>query len=96
VDEVSSSALPPDAALDAAWDEEWRENIFQSALARVRQRVNPKHYQVFDYCVLQNMRPVQVAKMLGLNAAQDYLARHRVGAAIKRAAAEVEAESKRV
>ena len=62
------------------------------ALARVRQEANPKQYQVFDYCVLQGMRASEVASMLGLSTAQVYLAKHRVSAAVKRAAREVEAE----
>ena len=82
----------PDAQMDAVWNREWQENLFQAALARVRQKANPKSYQVFDYCVLQAMPSGQVAKMLGLNAAQVYLARHRVSAAVKRAAKELEAE----
>ena len=91
---MAAPTLAPDAQIDAAWEEEWRENIYQSALAQVRQRVNPKHYQVFDYCVLQNVRTPEVARMLGLNAAQVYLARHRVSVAVKRAAAVIEAELK--
>ena len=90
---LPSPVLAPDAHFDAAWEEEWRENIFQAALTRVRSRVNPKSYQVFDYCVLQNLRAPVVAKMLGLNIAQVYLARHRVSQAVKRAAAELEAEA---
>jgi RNA polymerase sigma factor (sigma-70 family) len=89
----SDTAPSPDALIDAAWEQEWRENIFHAALARVRQRVNAKQFQVFDCCVLQNLPPRQVAQMLGLNAAQVYLAKHRVSAAVKRAAAEVEAEN---
>jgi RNA polymerase sigma factor (sigma-70 family) len=90
------SAESPDVLIDAAWEEEWQENVFQAALARVRERVKPKHFQVFDYCVLRNVRASEVARMLGLNAAQVYLARHRVSAAVKRAAAEIEAELKGV
>ena len=82
----------PDAQIDAAWEHEWRENLFHAALARVRQRANPKHYQVFDYCVLQELPAPEVARMLGLNAAQVYLARHRMSAAVKRAVKELEAE----
>jgi len=82
----------PDAQIDAAWEQEWQENLFQAALARVRQNVNPKSYQVFDYCVLQELPASQVAKMLGLNAAQVYLAKHRVSAAVKRAVKELEVE----
>ena len=95
VEAIPAMALSPDAQIDAAWEEEWRENVFQAALARVRQRVQPKHYQAFDYCVLQNLRAPAVAKMLGLNVAQVYLARHRVSQAVKRAAAEIEEELKR-
>lgn len=89
---VAGSAPAPDAQIDAAWEQEWRENVFQGALARVRRQANPKSYQVFDYCVLQDLPARQVAKMLGLNAAQVYLAKHRVSAAVKRAAKEFEAE----
>jgi RNA polymerase sigma-70 factor (ECF subfamily) len=78
--------------VDESWDAEWQENLFQAALARVRQRANPKQYQVFDYCVLQNLSASEVARMLGLNAAQVYLAKHRISAAIKRAVAEIRAE----
>ena len=92
---VPATALSPDAQIEAAWKEEWRANVLQAALARVRQRVQPKHYQAFDYCVLQNLRAPAVAKMLGLNVAQVYLARHRVSQAVKRAAAEIEEELKR-
>lgn len=89
---LPSSFVTPDVQIDAAWDEEWRANLFQAALARVRQRVNPKQYQVFDYCVLQDVRPSEAARMLGLNAAQVYLAKHRVSLAVKRAVGELEAE----
>jgi len=87
-----ADALPPDAAIEAAWEEEWRDNVYRAALARVRQKVKPKHFQVFDGCVLQGLPSAEVAQMLGMNAAQVYLARHRVTQAIKRAAAEVEEE----
>jgi RNA polymerase sigma factor (sigma-70 family) len=89
---VPTGTPAPDAHIDAEWEQEWRDNIFQMALARVRQQANPKNYQVFDCCVLQNMRASEVASMLGLTAAQVYLAKHRISAAVKRAAKEVEAE----
>ena len=82
----------PDVAFATAWEEEWRENIYQAALARVRRSVNPKHFQVFDGCVCQGLPAAEVARMLGLNAAQVYLARHRVSKAVKRAVAQIETE----
>lgn len=89
---MPANVLSPDGALQAAWEEEWQKNIFQAALARVRQQVNPKHFQVFDYCLLQNMRASEVARRLGLTSAQVYLNKHRMMLAVKRAVKEVEAE----
>lgn len=82
----------PDVQIEGDWEHEWRENIFQMALERVKQNANPKHYQAFDCCVLRGMRAAEVATMLGLNSAQVYLAKHRISAAVKRAAKDIEAE----
>lgn len=82
----------PDAQFDAVWEQEWRENLLRSALERLSQRVNPKHYQVFEHCVLQKLPVSAVARMLNLNAAQVYLAKHRMSLAVKRTMAEIEAE----
>jgi RNA polymerase sigma factor (sigma-70 family) len=72
-------------AIEAVWNEEWEKSIFAAALACVRAEVNPRHFQVFDYCVLKQWPASKVATTLGLNAAQVYLAKHRVGQAMKRA-----------
>src|SRR6185436_14982189 len=73
------------SAIDAAWDEEWEKSTFDAALAQVRAAINPRHFQVFDYCVLKEWPASKVAATLGLNAAQVYLAKHRVAQAMKRA-----------
>jgi RNA polymerase sigma factor (sigma-70 family) len=93
--EAASPELPPDAQIDEVWESEWRQNLFETALAQLRPRVNPKHYQVFDYCVLQNLAAPKVAKMLGMNSAQVYLAKHRMTLLVKRAVAKLEAEADR-
>ncbi len=72
------------SAIDAAWNEEWEKATFDAALARVRAEINPRHFQVFDYCVLKEWPASKVAATLGLNAAQVYLAKHRVAQAMKR------------
>jgi RNA polymerase sigma-70 factor (ECF subfamily) len=73
------------SAIDAAWDEEWEKSTFDAALAQVRAAINPRHFQVFDYCVLKEWPASKVAATLGLNTAQVYLAKHRVAQAMKRA-----------
>ena len=95
VENLPAPGLPPDAQLEAAWEEEWQENFFQAALTQVRQQTKPKHYQVFDCCVLQGVKPAAAARMLGLSAAQVYLANHRISSMVKRIARELEAEAVR-
>ena len=73
------------SAIEAAWDEEWEKSMFDAALDRVRAESNPKHFQVFDYCVLKKWPVSKVAETLCLNAAQVYLAKHRIAQAMKRA-----------
>jgi len=73
------------SAIETAWNEEWERSTFDAALAEVRAASNPRHFQVFDYCVLKQWPASKVATTLGLNAAQVYLAKHRVAQAMKRA-----------
>lgn len=79
-------------AIEAAWNEEWEKATFDAALARVRAESNPQHFQVFDYCVLKEWPAAKVAATLGLNAAQVYLAKHRVAQAMKRAVRRINEE----
>lgn len=76
----------PDTAetFETIWDEEWKNNLMQAALARVKTRVSPKQYQIFDYNVLRGMSPSEVHKKLNVSIAQVYLAKHRVGGVLKK------------
>src|SRR5262245_4712396 len=93
---LDASPLPDgesvERRIDEMWDLEWERSVLDAAIARVRTEVNPKHFQVFDYCVLKEWPVAKVARTLGINAAQVYLARHRVSAAVKRAARTIESE----
>ena len=78
--------------LSDAWDQEWERSVLDAAIAQVRAQVNPKHFQVFDYCVIKEWPVAKVASTLEMNAAQVYLARHRVSQAVKRAARRINGE----
>src|SRR5215472_13085273 len=43
---------PTGGDFDQAYEEEWRKNLWQAALERVRRRVSPKQFQIFDLYVL--------------------------------------------
>lgn len=82
-------------AIEAVWNEEWEKTTFDAALAEVRAVSNPQHFQVFDYCVLKEWPASKVAATLNLNAAQVYLAKHRVAQAMKRAVRRINEERSR-
>jgi RNA polymerase sigma-70 factor (ECF subfamily) len=91
-DDADAIVLQDGVSLSDAWDQEWERSVLDAAIAYVRASANPKHFQVFDYCVLKEWPVAKVATTLGMNAAQVYLARHRVSAAVKRAARKIEGE----
>ena len=70
--------------LDALWEREWQENLFAAAIARVKRKVDPKQFQIFDCYVRKEWPALKVAAELRVNIGQVYLARHRVSAALKK------------
>lgn len=77
----------PDAdgnPLDRLWDEEWRKNLAETAIAQVKSRVAPKQFQIFDCYVIKGWGVRRVMDELGVSMAQVYLAKHRIGNLIKK------------
>jgi RNA polymerase sigma factor (sigma-70 family) len=72
------------ADLDAVWEAEWKETLFEGAIARVKRKVDPKQFQIFDCYVRKEWSAQKVAEQLRVSVGQVYLARHRVGAALKK------------
>src|SRR6476646_301109 len=70
--------------LDAVWESSWRENLFEAAVARVKKKIEPKHFQIFDCDVRKEWSAQKVAERLGVNVVRIYLARHRVAALLKK------------
>jgi RNA polymerase sigma-70 factor (ECF subfamily) len=75
---------PADADLEKIWEEEWQANLMAAAAARVKRRVREEHYQMFDLNVMRQWPANKVAKALGVNIAQVYLAKHRMLALIRK------------
>jgi RNA polymerase sigma factor (sigma-70 family) len=75
---------PAGVDLEAIWDEEWEKNLADAALARVKQEVNPRQFQIFNFYVLKQWPVKEVTKTLGVTVAQVYLAKHRISALVKK------------
>jgi RNA polymerase sigma factor (sigma-70 family) len=86
-------ADPHGLAIEAAWNEEWEKNLLAAACERVKQRVDPEQFQIFDlYCI--EIWPAQkVARTLGISVGRVYLAKHRIAALIRK---EIKAIEKRL
>lgn len=70
--------------LEAHWDAEWESNLMAAALESVKKLVKPRQYQIFDLYARQHWPVQDIARTLKINAAQVYLAKHRVGSLLKK------------
>jgi RNA polymerase sigma-70 factor (ECF subfamily) len=84
---------PNGDVLERLWDVEWKKGIADAALSRVKAQVSPKQYQIFDYYVIRQWDADKVQQKLNVSMAQVYLAKHRVGAVLKKELAKLEEET---
>ncbi len=84
---------PDGDLLSRLWDVEWKKNLADAALARVKAQVSPKQYQIFDCYVVKQWDAARVREKLNVSMAQVYLAKHRVGAVLKRELAKLEEQN---
>jgi len=75
---------PASMALEDCWEEQWQKHVLNTAIERVKNRVSPRQYQMFELYVLREWPVGKVAKTLGTNAGQIYLAKHRISALLRR------------
>jgi len=77
----------PDPAgfnLESIWDAEWEKNILSAALERVKRKVAPEQFQIFDLYCIEQWPAQRVAGTLGVGMGRVYLAKHRVGRLLKK------------
>jgi RNA polymerase sigma-70 factor (ECF subfamily) len=78
--------------LETLWDAEWEKNLVDAAITKVKRRLDPQKYQIFDFYVNKQWMPDKVAKTFGISINQVYLAKHRVVELIKEEVKKLEAE----
>lgn len=79
-------------ALEVYWEQEWERYILDAALDRVRKKVDPKHFQIFDEYVMKERSVLEVGNRLRVSATQVYLVKHRVGNLVKKELEELKKE----
>src|SRR3954469_18901707 len=70
--------------VEQLWDQEWKQNLLDAAITRLKKKVDPKQFQIFDCYVRKEWPAQKVAERLRVSVGQVYLARHRIGALLKK------------
>ena len=83
-----ASLVPPDE-----WEIDWKKNLAEAALARVRARVDPQKFQLFDFYVNKEWPAAKVAERFGVSVNQVYLVRHRLTALLTKEIERLEDET---
>jgi DNA-directed RNA polymerase specialized sigma24 family protein len=73
----------PEPDLGPVWDEEWHRNLVDAALQRVKARVTPRQYQIFDLYVVKGWPVAEVKRTLNVSTARVYLAKHRLARLVR-------------
>lgn len=83
---------PASQDMDALWVTEWEKQLLESAVTRLKNRLDPEKYQIFDLYVNKEWPPEKVAKAFGISVDQVYLAKHRMTEMIKSEVTRLEKE----
>src|SRR5262245_33071551 len=80
----TSGTDPIDDVVDPAtlsppnWDEEWEWNLLQVGIQKIKEKIKPKHFQIFDWYVLKHLPSSEVANKLNITIGQVFLVKFRV------------------
>ena len=69
---------PESLISDERWEREWLLNLKEVALDRVRAKVSPRQFQLFDLFTLQNKPMEEIQDLLDVSRNVVYLATHRI------------------
>ncbi len=64
--------------IHALWEADWKTNIYEAALEKIKSRFDPQKYQIFDFYVKREWSPEKVAQAFNVKIDQVYLIKNRV------------------
>ncbi len=81
---VEGIADPASLEPDAKWETDWQQNLVDAAMQRVKTRVDPLDYQMFDLHVLKQWPASKVASMLNVKLGNVFYAKYKISRLIKK------------
>ena len=70
--------LTQQIASDELWEEEWEKRVLDAAFARLRDRVDARHFQIFELHVCQGKSVPEIARQLDTHRAAIYVIHFRL------------------
>ena len=82
---ATTDAIPDPGSLvsEEAWEKEWQQARLRAAIDKVKRRLDPQKYQIFDFYVNKEWPAAKVADAFGVSVEQVYLAKHRITEMLK-------------
>ena len=63
---------------DTLWEADWQKTVLAGAMERVKRRLDPQKFQIFDFYVNREWPPEKVAQTFNVTVNQVYLVKNRV------------------
>jgi RNA polymerase sigma factor (sigma-70 family) len=70
--------------LDSVWESEWKAQLLDAAINRVREHANARQFQMFHLHVCKGLPARDVAERLEVKLPEVYFAKYKLSAAVKR------------
>lgn len=77
-DVVENIPDPRSVTGNEQWEQDWRQNMMEAAMERLKTKVPAKQFQAFDLYVTRKWEPAAVARTVGLSLGQVYLVKFRM------------------
>ena len=74
---------PAGGDLDKLWDAEWQKTLVEAAFARVKLRLDPEKFQIYDFYVTKGWAAEKVAEKFGISTDLVYTAKCRISEMIR-------------
>jgi RNA polymerase sigma-70 factor (ECF subfamily) len=66
------------ADFNAIWEADWAKTVLDAAMNRIKGRLDPQKFQIFDFYVNREWPPEKVAQTFNVSVNQVYIAKNRV------------------
>lgn len=77
--------IPDDTekSISTYWEADWEANLMQAAVAKVKRRMDPQKFQIFECYVSREWPAEKVAERFGISVDLVYVTKHRITDAIR-------------